>query len=165
MDFSVSPPEIITYLGAICDSEKKKVDRKLLAKISRSCDGSLGHAISMLDTVFTTKGKKDLSLLDTIYFSDQALKPLFTILIDETESGPAKWKKISAFLKKYDGNPEEARRSIAGYLNKVLLNKELSKSRVIAQRALVFTESLHEAGPLGLTLACYNVCMSDDVPF
>ncbi|MDY6958351.1 MAG: AAA family ATPase [Halobacteriota archaeon] len=160
----ISPPEITEYLKAICRSEERTVSNKLLRKISLNCNGSIGHALSMLDTVFTTEGKDDLALLDTIYFSDETLKPLITTLIDERESGPAKWKRISKFLKSFEGNPEEARRSIANYLAKVLQNKDINKGQRLAQIAVVFTESFYDAGMLGLTLACYQACLDSDVP-
>lgn len=161
----ISPPEISEYLRAICESEDEKVDNKLLRKISLNCSGSIGHALSMLDTVFTTKGKKDITLLDTIYFTDESLKPIILAMIDDTESGPVKWKKISKFLKSYEGNPEEARRAIGNYLAKVIQNKDLSKGRNIVSRAVLFSESFHDAGMLGLTLACYQACVDSDVTY
>ena len=161
----LAPPEISEYLRAICESENEKVDNKLIKKISLNCNGSIGHALSMLDTVFTTEGKKDITLLDTIYFTDDALKPLIVTLIDERESGPAKWKKISKFLKSFEGNPEEARRGIATYIAKVLQGKEMNKAQRLAGIAVMFTESFNDAGLLGLTLACYQACLNDDIPF
>lgn len=163
---SIVPPEITKYIRAIADSEEAKVSDNILKQISKNCGGSLGHALSMLDTVLDIEDDETaLSMLDKILAEEQ-VKPIITLLIDERESGPAKWKKISKILKNFDGNPEDARRSIAGYIAKVLQNKEaLSKTVPLMKTAVYFTDSFYESGMLGLTMACCQACIDCDVTY
>ena len=162
---SIVPPEISEYLRAIAESEEATVSDKIITKISKACGGSIGHALSMLDTVIESGDENALTMLDMIYITDDQVKPIITLLIDERESGPVKWKKISKILKSFDGNPEYARRAISNYIAKVLQNRNaLSKTLPLMKTAVYFTDSFHESGILGLTMACCQACIDCDVP-
>ena len=163
---TVIPPEVRTYLKAICSSESASVSPKVLKEISLACKGSNGHALSMLDTVLLSKDpNKALSLIDKIYISDRTVKPIITTLLDTRMSGPAKWETIRKLLGSFTGNPEDARRSIAKYFSKVIQGKKLDATRNVALMSTNFTDSFNEAGMLGLTLACRQACADDDVVF
>jgi DNA polymerase-3 subunit gamma/tau len=161
--------EISKLLKSILSKEKlESFPEPVIRKIAASCNGSPGHALSLLDQVIDMPSEEEaLKAIEDVTVKENSVQELCRILLDHKQTDSAKWKQCQSLLKDLEQDPEAARRIICGYLNAVLLDqsKGFKQCEDIVRMASLFTESFMYTGKVGLTAACYLACQIQIIPF
>lgn len=125
----------------------------ILMAIARTCNGLPRKAVVMLDTVIDMDDEASaLAAVESFSLDETKIKDICQLLV----AGPSnKWKEMAGLIKKFDGEPEDARYAIMGYLQAVLLNKGDER---IAEMMEFFRETFFYTKKPGLTLALYWAC-------
>jgi DNA polymerase-3 subunit gamma/tau len=140
----------------------------LVRKIAASCNGSPGHALSLLDQIIDMPDEEAaLKAIEDVTVKENSIQELCRVLLNPKQTESAKWKECQSIIKDLDADPEGARRAICGYLNVVLLDpsKSFKYCEGIIGIASLFTESFMYTGKVGLTAACYLACKAEIIPF
>jgi len=167
---SLTRGKILSFLKEIVEAEEiSEYPSSILTKIAKSCWGSPGQALSLLDSVIDMEEEDEaLEAIENLVTSETAVKQLITTLIDTRISSHSKWMQVKDMLPNIKGDPESIRYAIGAYLDKVILGKPMNMDML--EIASCFTDSFMYTGRLGLTCACALACMvggkeEDDVPF
>jgi len=160
--------EVSNLLMDVLDAEEAKdFPTEIITKITKSCWGSAGQALSLLDAVIDMGDIDKMDeAIENLVVSEKSVKELILVLIDERLSGTNKWEQIRVMLPKVTGDPEQIRYAISSYLEKVIVGKPMSPG--LLNIASLFTDSFMYTGRLGLVLACALACSADqddDIPF
>jgi len=164
--------EIISLLKEILESELEEEDVKsfpndVLSKIAKSCWGSAGQALSILDSILDMGDfDKMEEAIENLVVNENSVIELCKVLTDINLTGANKWDQLRVMLPKINGDVEQIRYAISTYLMKVILGKPMSPG--LLQIASMFTDSFMYTGRLGLVLACALACQADqgdDIPF
>lgn len=125
----------------------------ILREIAKSCAGLPRKAVVLLDTVIDMDSEETaLKAIESFTFDDTKVKDICQLLVSKTGD---KWSQMAALIKKFDGEPEDARYAIMGYLQAVLLN---NGEKRIAEMMELFTETFFYTKKPGLSLALYWAC-------
>jgi len=140
----------------------------VVRKIATCCNGSPGHALSLLDQVIDMPSEEAaLNALEDVTVKENTVQELCRVLLNPKDTDSAKWKQCQSILKDLDSDAEAARRAICGYFNVVLMDQSKPFNHLgdIVQMASLFTESFMYTGKVGLTAACYLACKIQIIPF
>jgi DNA polymerase-3 subunit gamma/tau len=161
--FEVKPlsmAETMDLLGWVCREENKlDVPLKVLRKIAQVSEGIPREALILLNKVLDIEDEQDA--LDAVVKTEEnaEVRDICLALGDRKVRDP--WPVVRDLLKRYKGNPEEARQAIAGWFTAILLNSK--SDDVTTNRATVvlsyFLDNLFYTGKPGLVAACRAVCM------
>jgi len=161
--FEVKPlsmAETMDLLGWVCREENKlDVPLKVLRKIAQVSEGIPREALILLNKVLDIEDEQDA--LDAVVKTEEnaEVRDICLALGDRKVRDP--WPVVRDLLKRYKGNPEEARQAIAGWFTAILLNPK--SDDVTTNRATVvlsfFLDNLFYTGKPGLVAACRAVCM------
>lgn len=156
----VSPLDNETMLRFLKDIVKKEgindYPENILKKVVYVSDGSPGKALSVLDSIIDIEDDdKAVEAIETKVLSETTSKDICRLLLDENTGSDAKWKDMVKIIKGLKVEPEQARRGILGYLEKVLWT---SGSDRVAEIMELFVEPLYNSGQPGLSLILYSAC-------
>jgi len=162
--------QIVKLLKSVCKKEEIDFPVAVLRKIAKSCWGSAGQALSMLDSVIDIEDEsKAEEAIENLVISESSIAEICKLLIDNKLSAINKWHNIKKLLKTLSGDPESNRHGFLNYLNKVMLNHDKGLPTKLAGIISCFTDSFMYTGKAGITLACFFACMESeskmDVPF
>ncbi|KXH69813.1 MAG: hypothetical protein AM326_01700 [Candidatus Thorarchaeota archaeon SMTZ-45] len=160
--------EIINLCKDVLEAEEiNDFPEDIIRKISKSCWGSPGQALSLLDAVIDMGDiDKMEEAIENLVVSEKSVLELCRVLTDERLSGQNKWEQIRVMLPKVTGDPESIRYAIGSYMEKVIVGKPIKPG--LLNIASLFTDSFMYTGRLGLVLACALACSADtedDIPF
>jgi len=160
--------QLMRLLKGICKKEGKEPNLSVIKKIAKSCWGSAGQALSMLDSVIDMDDEEEAEqAIENLVSSEASIAEICKTLIDPKFGAANKWDKIRKLIPKLSGEPESIRYAINGYLNKVLLSRGGVPKKLAAVVAC-FTDSFMYTGKAGVTLGCFYACLEnskDDVPY
>jgi len=161
--------QIVKLLKSVCKKEDIEYPVSVLRKIAKSCWGSAGQALSMLDSVIDIEDEsKAEEAIENLVVSESSIVEICKLLIDNKLSAINKWHNIKKLLKTLKNDPENIRYAILGYLNAVMLNQDKGLPIKLAAIISCFTDSFMYTGKAGVTLGCFYACLEDskgDVPF
>ena len=160
--------KILKLLEEILEAEEAPdFPEEILKKIAKSCWGSPGQALSLLDSVIDMENEDEaLEAIENQVVSEESIIKLASILIDDRLAANNKWEQIREMLPKISGDPETIRYAICSYLNSVILGRPLNLK--LLEMASYFTDSFMYTGRVGLTVACALACgpgAEDEIPF
>lgn len=160
--------KILKLLKEILEAEEvPDFPEEILKQIAKSCWGSPGQALSLLDSVIDMENEDEaLEAINNQVVSEESIIKLASILIDDRLAANNKWDQIRKMLPNISGDPETIRYAICSYLNKVILGRPLNLK--LLEMASFFTDSFMYTGRVGLTVACALACgpgPEDDIPF
>lgn len=147
---SLTVPELRRFLTEVSRCEEKSFSRQLLEEIAIKAEGSPRDALTILEKVLNITDEEQQLAIVTNSFSDVA-ENVLTLCRQLTVK--TSWKEIVTTLKSLDGEPEEIRRAVLGYVCACLMNSGESKFFQIAD---CFRENFYDEGKSGLILACYE---------
>lgn len=153
--FKVSPlpvPTMVKFLKHILEKEQKTLPPKVLKRIVQSSNGSPRTALVLLDSIIDLESEDlMLDLLESAVVNDAStsVRDLCQALLE-----CAGWDKLRGILKNLDGDPEQLRRAILGYMSSVLLNSENQWAALVLDE---FSKPYTYVGKAGLIRDCYNV--------
>jgi DNA polymerase III gamma/tau subunit len=161
---------IVKLLQGVCKNEGlEDFPEPVLRKIAGVCWGSPGQALKMLDQVIDIEDEKmAIEAVEEVTISEETVKDICTTLVNVNLSPKNKWSELRKILTTFNGNAEQARRAILGYMSVVLLNKSDPQ---IAKMMSLFTDSYIYLGKPGLVLNCYYATGAQahqdesDIPF
>ena len=158
MHYNVTPltsDEMFELLGRVLNKELgngEEFPQSILDKIEELADGSAGQALKLLDQVIDMADEnKAIKILQSAKTTALEVIDVCRILISD-KGEKVKWAKIRPFLTGFDGNVDDARMHILGYLGKVLVD---NPSPITARMMDWFTNPMTYAGKNGLRLALY----------
>lgn len=155
----VEPPIITKILIEICKKEKFEFPAKLIITISKSCNGSPGVAVNMLDTVIDLPMENEADINAALTVLDRMKGHTETEVIDICRAlASQNWEKVSSLLTKFNGEPESLRYAVLGYYSKVLLSKNKKAHGQAFKILNAFSESFIYTKKAGLVLASYMAC-------
>ncbi len=162
--------KILSLLRDIIEAEEmESFPESISRKISSSCWGSPGQALSLLDSVIDMEDEDQaLEAIENLIVSEASVKDLITTLTDFRVTSNTKWSRAQELIPNITGEHESVRYAILAYLNKVILGKPLNMD--LLEIVSCFTDSFMYTGSAGLTCACALACMvgqakEDDIPF
>lgn len=154
--------QIVKLLKSVCKKEDIEFPVTILRKIAKSCWGSAGQALSMLDSVIDIEDEsKAEEVIENLVVSETSIVEICKLLIDNKLSAINKWHSIKKLLKTLSGDPESNRHGFLNYLNKVMLNQDKGLPTKLAGIISCFTDSFMYTGKAGVTLACFFACLED----
>lgn len=126
----------------------------VLEEISGICDGSPREALVLLDQVIDLTKEEALShIKNHLITAEASISTLCQQLLGQDD-----WKSVAETIKALDGDPEQLRRGIIGYLSKVLLN---TGDTAVAKMLLYFMNPYFDTGRAGLILSCFTAKKSN----
>jgi len=156
--FKVQPltnPQMKVLLKSVLEKIFENVNdfsNKIIDEIIRTADGIPRNALVMLDQVIDVVDEKQaIEIIQNATVGEDAVIDLCRMLIDSATN----WKSLSAKLRTLGETeePEQIRRAVLGYLNKILLTKgDVNTYSLMSY----FCESTIESGFPGLTLMFYE---------
>ena len=156
----VSPLDNETMLGFLKDIVKKEgIDNypeKILKKVVYVSDGSPGKALSVLDAIIDIEDDDQaIEAIENKVLSETTTKDICRLLLNSKDGSAAKWKDMVKIIKGLKAEPEQVRRGVLGYLEKVLWSRGDSK---VAEIMELFVEPLYNSGQPGLSLILFTAC-------
>jgi len=161
--------QIVKLLKDTCKKEEIDYPISILRKIAKSCWGSAGQALSILDSVIDIEDESIAEeAIEDLVVSESSIAEICKLLTDNKLSAINKWHNVKKLLKTLNGEPESIRYAMLGYLNQIMLSKEGLPVK-LAGILSCFTDSFMYIGKTGVTLACFFACMESesesDIPF
>lgn len=148
-------PQIVEFLKGVCVAEgKPDFPIQVLRKISGACWESPGQALKLLDEVIGLADPSQAEMaIDDITVSEVEVKELCKIILDGSIPSSKKWRTLSGLLRGFNGDAEQTRRAILGWLSWKLLEggQTIAKAQVMA----CYTDTFMYLGKPGLVLATY----------
>ena len=146
----LSSKKMTKLLEMVIVKEKTKLAKEVLNEIVKKAEGVPRDALLILDQVINIKSTKaQISAVRKIKFQEKLVIDLCRALMERKN-----WKVVSEILRSINGDPEQIRRAVLGYFNKVL------QSRADPHAALVidsFRDNTYDTGMAGITLACFSL--------
>jgi len=147
---SLQRSKIMKLLHWICSEEKVKVEEAVLQKIAECCDGSARQGIVFLDQIIDIENQETaLQAIVDATVQDSSIKDLIQKLLQPGIS----WKTLTPIIKSLDEEPEQIRRAILGYCEKVMLDSPNERLCSIIE---IFWDSWTYVGRAGLIRSCYR---------
>jgi DNA polymerase III subunit gamma/tau len=133
------------------EEDIKKFPPEAVKQIASVADGCPREAVVLLDIaigVFKSEGVDALmEAIDNYSINQTTIKDLCQALLKK-----APWKEIGKILKGIDGEPEQVRYGVLGYMNSVLMSNDNPQAAVCIEN---FSQSFMYSKKAGVTLACY----------
>lgn len=133
------------------EEDIKKFPEEAIKQIVHLADGCPREAIVLLDIAvaqFREEGPdKLLDAIDKYSLNQVVVKDLCQALLKRVP-----WKDIGNILKGVDGEAEQIRYQVLGYMNTILMNTDNPQAAMIIEN---FSKSFMYNKKAGLTLACY----------
>jgi len=129
--------------------------KEVIDAIVDASDGVPRDAVKLLDQVIDMEDIDEM--VDTVFQDipdESGLKDLCKLLMEKPQNKP--WKTITDTVKGMSGNPEDIRRGVLNWLNKVLINGGDSR---IAEIMECFETNYFDSGAPGLTLSCFQASL------
>lgn len=145
--------DVAAYLDRIVEKEDAPVPEDVIDEIVDNSFGSLGVALSMLDTVIDLEERDMLEALRTMKSVQSTALELCQAIWKK-----AAWTKIGKILSTLDADPEQLRRAVLGYCNSILVKSDNPHAYLTM---LAFREPFFQTGKAGLTMACYEAVNGD----
>ena len=127
----------------------------VLKKIADVSFGSAGMALKWLDQVIDVDNEEEaVEIIEASTFSETQVHDISRLLLDQKLGN--KWQLMQSLLKGITGQPEQIRRAILTYMEKVMLGDNYNDR--IADIMLCFMDNYYDSGRSGLVLSCYVAC-------
>lgn len=134
----------------ICRDEELQIDSQLKKAIVNCCEGIPREIVISLDKVRDVEDvDRALELIQSVSEKAEVIE-----LFRELVKGGS-WNTVRGLLANIEEEPEQIRRALLGYLNKVLLNSESGKAKRIADMILLFGSNFYDGGKAELSACCY----------
>jgi len=152
-------PTMVSYLKSIVEKEFEEIDldemAPILTRINKASEGSPGVAIGLLDSVIDIEEEETaLQAIEDIVVSEATVGDICKTLLDKNQVN--KWEIIRKKLQRFQGDPEQSRYAILGWMNTVLLSDYPNPlSELIIP---FFTDSFMYMSEAGLTIALRECC-------
>lgn len=143
--------QIMGLLKNVARKEMSSISEELLGRIAEVSEGIPRHALVLFDQVIDIEDEATATKL-LIEGTTEDVK--INDLCQSILSGNG-WKKVSSLLSGVEGEPEQIRRAMLGYFEKVLRGLDGAKADKVAQVMMNFQDSFFNSGKGGLSLACY----------
>ena len=144
-------------LKRVIKKEKIKLKDDVLKSLIRNTDGIPRDALVLLEAIKDLKASQAIELIKKGTEEDTTILELCRVLVKT--STKKRWEFVVPYLNSIEGEPETIRRSILGYLSKVLLST--NDPIDILQMMECFAEPLYDTGKAGLLYqigcACCNI--------
>jgi DNA polymerase-3 subunit gamma/tau len=151
----VTDKEALKILNQILTVEKvDDMPPAVLQEIAKSCQGSAGMAVALLDAVIDIEDEKtQLSVIDGMRGVNDAEG------IDICRALSKKsWKDVAPLLSAFNGEPEALRYLILSYFSKILLSNNKRSHGQALEVIMTFSESFMYSKKAGLISCCYIAC-------
>jgi len=154
IQYSVNPlgaKKIKRLVSDIAEKEGVKISDSTLAMIGDECGGSPRSALLMYDKIKGLPENKQIEMIEEVKKTQNSLFELCKALLDGKE-----WKIVSTIIQGIEDEPEKVRRSVLGYMGKVLLNPKPN----IRAAAIIecFQDNYYDTGRTGLIFSCFQAC-------
>jgi DNA polymerase III gamma/tau subunit len=150
------------YLLDIIHSEDiKEFPDKVLEKVISISDGSVGVALKYLDTIIDLENEQDaIDALDEATYRESSVLDVCQTILDGRVGFSAKWKRMQRVLdpKSLVGEPEQIRRGVLTYFEKVMLGDRAGSD--VAEAMGWFLDPTFNTGRAGIVHACWNACIA-----
>jgi len=148
---AVSNDAIVTTINYILRKEKTEISNKIIDKIIEVSDGSVRHALVILDQIIGLTNEDD-QLANIVPPAAQiAAIDIFKTLM----YGKPTWSKIAPILKGIEEESEGIRRLVlACARNTLLSDKNVQRAYIIIEE---FRDNYFDCGAAGLAASCYAV--------
>ncbi len=148
--------QIVRIMKKVIKNENKEnFPTAILKRIADVSFGSPGMALKYLDQVIDmTDEKEAVDVIEATTFSETQVVDICRLLLD-TKLGN-KWQLMQPLIKNIKGQPEQIRRAILGYFDKVMLGDNFADR--IADIMLCFMDNYYDTGRSGLILSCFVAC-------
>jgi DNA polymerase III gamma/tau subunit len=156
----LSKKRIVSMLQALCTRNKWQVPDEVLQVIAQETDGVPRDALIALDMVRGVKDPEgfDEKKLRRLIKSTQIEQQSVLILCRRLLNPKSKWALITKILKGLEGEPEQIRHAVLGYMSSVLLSEDNPQAAFVIEN---FSQPFHYTGKAGLIAACYNSMLDE----
>lgn len=149
--------DIFMLMKSVLGKDKSDVPNSILTKIAKTCWGSPGQALSLLDSVKDIKDEqKALDMIDDVTVREASIIEICRALVDNRTSGINKFITLQPILKGLTGEAESNRYAILGYLKKVMLDSKVDDR--IADIMSCFLDSYMYTGDAKLIFDVFVAC-------
>jgi DNA polymerase-3 subunit gamma/tau len=152
---SLTPAEVMLVLRRVVVAEKLRVSKEVAELIAERANGSARAALVMLDAVMDMKDPAEMSsMVKGMVIGEEEAANFGSMLLNNKP-----WKEVATALKAFNGEPEQMRRGVLGYMSAVCLNAAGSGKDVRAFAIMcAFEKNTYDTGRAGLVMACFEAC-------
>jgi len=148
---TLSDKETRTLIKRVLKKEKRELSKKLIKKIVEAVDGCARQALVILDQVIDLDDEMEIECAINSHHDKKAAIDLCRQL-----AGSASWARIRQTLQDIEGDPEQIRRTITGYIASIVLRTgKLDPKYMFIYEC--FNEPFFYNGKPGLIFACADV--------
>lgn len=157
-------PQMVEFIQMIVGAEEATVTPKVIERIAELSEGSPGIALGILEPVMYVDTEEEaLEMADTIRVNEFSVTEIARILLFAEESNVAKWNKVKVLLRGVKGNPEQLRRALCTYIQKVITSNNEKKHHQDVGSCFA---GVYFTNILDIVLACRMACfVTEDIPF
>jgi len=146
--------EIHKLLSWVCTEEKIDIKDDVYKALISGSEGIPREALVLLDGVKDLEPELALELIRSGGIGDKNVIDLCRLLLVNEK---VKWPQARKILQGIDEEPEKIRRSVLGYMSKVMLGDDSPK--LAAMIAEEFLDNVYDSGRAGLSVAVYRACL------
>lgn len=149
---TIGEEDLTDYLLGVVKKEEKEVIESAIDLIVDQCDGSIGKAMALLDTVIDLPLEEQEEAAESKIAEQKVAIDLCRALIKNSS-----WKSIAGILrglKETKENPEGIRRAVLGYASSVILKQKNDQAYLILD---CFKQPFYDSPFEQLVIACYEV--------
>lgn len=145
--------KIVGLIKTILKKEDKELSIDIIKKVSKESNGTPRDALKILDKIIDLKNEDIEKLIEGYIIYEHNIKDLCEGLLQKKS-----WNIIVKILNGINEEPEKIRRSVLGWMNKVIRNNYGGNSNIKFAALIIeyFSDNYFNTGESGLTLSCYN---------
>ena len=154
---TLTPAEIMLVMKPIVLTEKIKVSKETATLISERCNGSARTALVMLDAIMDMKDPSEQeAMIKGMVIGEEESANFGNMLLNNKA-----WREVAMALKAFNGDAEQMRRGVLGYMTAVCINAAGTGKDARAFAIMcAFEKPTYDTGKAGLVMACYEACHS-----
>ena len=149
----IGDEDLSDLVHSVAKKEKIDLDDKVVEHIVASAYSSPRRALTMLEKVIGLPLEEQLQVAGYADEVDSVAIDLCRAL-----SKRAQWSDITEILDKMTVEPEAVRRSVLGYMRKVLLKRDNPRAYLVMT---AFAKNYYDSGNAGLIMSCYEARMAE----
>ena len=150
----LSRRDVQELLDWVCKEEGIDIEAEIYKGIVDACEGIPREALVLLDKVKDLEPRLALDLVERGGMEDHNVIELCRLLLFGKKD---KWPQARKMLQGIDEEPEKVRRSVLGYMNKVMLGEDHPSLAACIVEELM--DNVYDSGQAGLALAVYRACL------
>lgn len=149
----IGDDDLSDLVHSVAKKENIDLDDKVVEHIVASAYSSPRRALTMLEKVIGLPLEEQLQVAGYADEVDSVAIDLCRAL-----SKRAQWSVITEILDKMTVEPEAVRRSVLGYMRKVLLKRDNPRAYLVMT---AFAKNYYDSGNAGLIMSCYEARMAE----